>query len=241
LHTAAAGPIWPRNNSGGSETILHRNSNGPLARFFVLEPRLTDLIAKAAIDRRLAGIVTPTIEGLGFELVRLRLMGGKRHVLQIMADRPDGGIEVDDCAKISRAISAVLDVEDPISGEYVLEVSSPGIDRPLTREKDFERYSGYEAKLETAEMIDGRKRFKGVLQGVEDGEVLIEIEPETVIGLAFDLIADAKLVLTDELIAESLAGRKAQGFDPGELPEGFDEIEADETDASEEEDEEEVK
>lgn len=206
---------------------------------------MTDLIAKAAIDRRLAGIVTPTIEGLGFELVRLRLMGGKRHVLQIMADRPDGGIEVDDCARISRAVSAVLDVEDPISGEYVLEVSSPGIDRPLTRVKDFERYAGYEAKLETSEMIDGRKRFKGVLQGVEDGEVLIEIGPETVIGLAFDLIADAKLVLTDELIAESLAGRKAQGFDPGEVPEGFDAIEADddtdETDDTSEEEDEEVK
>jgi ribosome maturation factor RimP len=237
--------LYRRITTAAGLTILHRTLNGPLARFSFLEPRLTDLIAKAAIDRRLAGIVTPTIESLGFELVRLRLMGGKRPVLQIMADRPDGGIEVDDCAKISRAVSAVLDVEDPVSGEYVLEVSSPGIDRPLTREKDFERYSGYEAKLETTEIIDGRKRFKGTLQGVEGGEVLIEIEPETVIGLAFDMIADAKLVLTDDLIAESLAGRKAQGFDPGEIPEGFDEVEADddsdETDASEEEDEEEVK
>lgn len=195
---------------------------------------MTDLIAKAAIDRRLAGIVTPTIESLGFELVRLRLMGGKRHVLQIMADRPDGGIEVDDCAKISRAVSAVLDVEDPISEEYVLEVSSPGIDRPLTRIKDFEHYAGYEARLETTETIDGRKRFKGVLQGVEDGEVLVEIEPGTVIGLAFDMVADAKLVLTDALIAESLAGRKAQGFDPGEIPEGFDAVETDETDTDDE-------
>jgi ribosome maturation factor RimP len=210
--------------------------DGPLARFFVLEPRLTDLIAKAAIDRRLAGIVTPMIESLGFELVRLRLMGGKRAVLQIMADRPEGGIEVDDCAKISRAVSAVLDVEDPISGEYVLEVSSPGIDRPLTRMKDFERYAGYEARLETGELIDGRKRFKGVLQGVEDGEVLIEI-PEGTIGLAFDLLADAKLVLTDALIAESLAGRKAQGFDPDE----FDDVETDDAtdeDATDDEDEE---
>jgi ribosome maturation factor RimP len=210
--------------------------DGPLARFFVLETRLTDLIAKAAIDRRLAGIVTPMIESLGFELVRLRLMGGKRAVLQIMADRPEGGIEVDDCAKISRAVSAVLDVEDPISGEYVLEVSSPGIDRPLTRMKDFERYAGYEARLETGELIDGRKRFKGVLQGVEDGEVLIEI-PEGTIGLAFDLLADAKLVLTDALIAESLAGRKAQGFDPDE----FDDVETDDAtdeDATDDEDEE---
>jgi ribosome maturation factor RimP len=195
---------------------------------------LAELIAKSAIDRRLAGIVAPTIEGLGYELVRLRLMGGKRATLQIMAERPEGGIEVDDCAKISRAVSAVLDVEDPISGEYVLEVSSPGIDRPLTRLKDFERYAGYEAKLETDELIDGRRRFKGVLAGVEDGEVLIEI-PEGTIGLQFDWLSDAKLVLTDELIAESLAARKAQGFDETQ----FDEIETeDETETSEEEDEE---
>jgi ribosome maturation factor RimP len=195
---------------------------------------LVDLIAKAAIDRRLAAIVTPTIEGLGFELVRLRLMSGRRAVLQIMAEKPEGGIEVEDCARISRAVSAVLDVEDPIGGEYTLEVSSPGIDRPLTRLKDFERYAGYEARLETAEMIDGRRRFKGVLAGVQDGEVLVEI-PEGTIGLAYDMLADAKLVLTDALIAESLAGRKAQGFDP----DAFDEIE-EETD-EEASDEEEVK
>lgn len=204
---------------------------------------MSDLIAKAAIDRRLAAIVTPTIEGLGFELVRLRLMSGKRMVLQLMTERPDGGIEVDECAAISRAVSAVLDVEDPISGEYVLEVSSPGIDRPLTRLKDFETWAGYEAKLETVELIDGRRRFKGILQGVEDGEVLIEI-PEGTIGLEFDMISDAKLVLTDALIAESLAGRKAQGFDPGEVPEGFDEIETDDDEETPVEgatDEEEVK
>jgi ribosome maturation factor RimP len=193
---------------------------------------LSDLVAKSAIDRRLAGIVTPTIEGLGYELVRLRLMGGKRHVLQIMADRPEGGIEVDDCAKISRSVSAVLDVEDPIASEYTLEVSSPGIDRPLTRLKDFERWNGYEAKLETNEAIDGRRRFKGVLQGVEDDEVLVEL-PEGTIGLRFDWLSDAKLVLTETLIAESLANRKAKGFDPGE----FDDVEED----TSEQDEEEVK
>jgi ribosome maturation factor RimP len=192
---------------------------------------LTYLIAKAAMDRRLAAIVSPTIEGLGFELVRLRLMSGRRALLQIMAERPDGGIEVDDCARISRAVSAVLDVEDPVSGEYTLEVSSPGIDRPLTRLKDFERWAGYEAKIETVEPIDGRRRFRGTLAGVQDGEVLIEI-PEGTIGLAFEMIADAKLVLTDALIAESLAGRKAKGFDPDE----FDEVVTE--DASEEEDEE---
>lgn len=185
---------------------------------------MADLVAKAAIDRRLAAIVAPTIEGLGYELVRLRLMSGKRAILQIMAERPEGWIEVDDCAKISRAVSAVLDVEDPISGEYTLEVSSPGIDRPLTRLKDFERYADYEVRLETSEMIDGRRRFKGVLRGVEGGEILIEIA-EGVIGLDFDWLTDAKLVLTDDLIAESLAARKEQGFDEDIDAADFDEIE----------------
>jgi ribosome maturation factor RimP len=196
------------------------------------------MIAKAAIDRRLAAIVTPTIEALGFELVRLRLMSGRRALLQIMAERPDGGIEVDDCAQISRAVSAVLDVEDPISSEYTLEVSSPGIDRPLTRLKDFERWAGYEARLETTELIDGRRRFRGVLAGVGEGEVLFEI-PEGTIGLDFEMISDAKLVLTDALIAESLAGRRAQGFEPGDFdPAGFDEVITETDDASDEEDEE---
>lgn len=175
---------------------------------------MTDLIAKTAIDRRLAAIVGPVIEGLGFELVRIRLMGGKTRILQIMADRPDGGIEVEDCATISTAVSAVLDVEDPIEENYVLEVSSPGIDRPLTRLKDFDMWVDYEARIETTELIDGRRRFKGVLQGTEGDEVLIEIEEggETVtIGLKFDWLSDAKLILTDDLIAEMLRQRKASG------------------------------
>jgi len=169
---------------------------------------MTDLIAKTAIDRRLAEIVTPTIEGLGFELVRIRLMGGNTKTLQIMADRPEGGIDVDDCGQISVAVSAILDVEDPIEDHYTLEVSSPGIDRPLTRLKDFDAWVGHEAKIETAEMIDGRKRFKGKIAGTEGDEVLIEIEEGT-IGLRFDWLADAKLMLTDELITEMLRQKKA--------------------------------
>jgi len=175
---------------------------------------MADLIAKTAIDRRLADIVTPVIEGLGFELVRLRLQGGETPNLQIMADRPDGGIVVDDCAKISTAVSATLDVEDPIEENYTLEVSSPGIDRPLTRLKDFDNFEGHEAKIETFELIDGRKRFKGELRGTEGNEVLIEIEnqgAQVVIGLQFDWLADAKLVLTDELITEMLRQKKAEG------------------------------
>jgi ribosome maturation factor RimP len=188
---------------------------------------MTDLIAKASIDRRLAEIVTPVLEGMGFELVRIRYMGGKTPAIQIMAERPEGGIEVDDCAEISNAVSAVLDVEDPIEEAYTLEVSSPGIDRPLTRLKDFETFEGYEAKLETADLIDGRKRFKGELAGTEGDEVLIniEIDGETAtVGLQFDWLADAKLVLTDELIKEMLRQRKAAGvIDETQ----FDEIETD--------------
>ena len=165
------------------------------------------MIAKAPFDQRLAALLTPTIEGMGFELVRLRLMAGKKATLQIMAERPDGTMEVDDCAELSRQISAVLDVEDPIEREYTLEVSSPGIDRPLTRLSDFERWEGHEAKLETADLIDGRKRFKGILAGVEGTEVLLEIDEGT-IGLEFDWLSDAKLVLTDELVTESLRRSK---------------------------------
>lgn len=184
---------------------------------------MSDLIARAQMDRRLAAIVEPTIEGMGYELVRLRFMGGKTPTLQIMADTADGTIEVDDCAAISRAVSAILDVEDPIEGEYSLEVSSPGIDRPLTRLKDFETFEGYDVKLQTGELISGRKNFKGVLRGVEDGDVLIEIQEGT-IGLPFEWLTEAKLVLTDALIAESLKAKKDQGFDPNK----FDEIENEE-------------
>jgi ribosome maturation factor RimP len=193
---------------------------------------MSDLIAKTAIDRRLAEIVTPAIEGLGFELVRIRLMGGKTPTLQIMADRPEGGIIVEDCAKISTAVSAILDVEDPIEDNYTLEVSSPGIDRPLTRLKDFDMWKGYEARVETSELIDGRRRFKGDLVGTEGDEVLIEIEEagdSVTIGLKFDWLSDAKLVLTDDLIAEMLRQRKASGvidetaFDEIQQSEGDDE------------------
>ena len=182
---------------------------------------MTDLVARTALDRRLAEIVRPVIEDLGYELIRLRYMSGKKPTLQIMADKPDGGIEVDDCALISTDVSANLDVEDPIADEYVLEVSSPGIDRPLTRLKDFDRWAGYEAKLETAELIDGRRRFKGTLEGTEGGEVLIAVEEGT-IGLRFDWLSDAKLVLTDELIRDVLKARK----DAGQIDESqFDSVE----------------
>lgn len=182
---------------------------------------MNDLIAKAAIDRRIAEIITPVVEDMGFEIVRVRLMSGKETILQIMVQRPDGQIEVDECGQVSTAISATLDVEDPIVEIYNLEVSSPGIDRPLTRLKDFEQWEGFEAKIETDELIDGRRRFKGDLAGVQDDEVLITIEEGT-IGLKFAWLSDAKLVLTDELIRDVLRGRK----NAGQIDESqFDEIE----------------
>lgn len=197
---------------------------------------MNDLVAKTAIDRRLAGIVGPAIEGMGFELVRIRLMGGLRKTLQIMADRPDGGIDVEDCARISTMVSALLDVEDPVDEAYTLEVSSPGIDRPLTRLKDFATWEGWEARIETGELIDGRRRFSGTLRGTEDDEILIEIEDKgepVTIGLKFEWLADAKLLLTDDLIAEMLRQKKVAEPDPEafdaieEIPDGDDDDDTD--------------
>ena len=196
-------------------------------------PDIPDLVARTPMDRRLAGIVAPLIEAMGFELIRLRLQGGRRAILQIMADRPAGDprgpIVVDDCGDISAAVSAVLDAEDPISDAYTLEVSSPGIDRPLTRLKDFDAWAGHDARIETAELIDGQRRFRGILAGTEGDEVLIEIEAGT-IGLRFEWLSDAKLILTDALIAETLRARKAAGdFDEDD----FDEIDTDTDDDTE--------
>jgi ribosome maturation factor RimP len=158
---------------------------------------------------RLQNIITPTIEDLGFELVRVQLTGAQRPVLQVMADRADGApMTVDDCADISRALSALLDVEDPIAGAYTLEVSSPGIDRPLTRLKDFERFAGNEARVETRLPVEGRKRFRGMLRGVQDGKVVLD-SAEGSFALPWGDVQRAKLVLTDALI-EAAKRRYAQ-------------------------------
>ena len=198
---------------------------------------MSDLIAKTAIDRRLADIVGPVIEGMGFELVRIRLMGGKTRILQIMADKADGGIDVDDCGEISTAVSLVLDVEDPVEDNYILEVSSPGIDRPLTRLKDFDVWQGWEARVETTELIDGRRRFKGTLAGTEADEVLIEIEESgelLTVGLKFEWLSDAKLILTEELITEMLRQRKVSGaIDESQFDEVLDHSTDDETGSEE--------
>lgn len=181
----------------------------------------THLIAAAGQPRRIFDLVNASVEAAGFEIVRVRFGLHDGRTLQIMAERPDGTITVADCEELSRLLSALLDVEDPIPGEYNLEISSPGIDRALTRPKDFVRWAGFEAKLELSEPIDGRKRFRGILHGFEDGEVLIEHEIEgfaepQVIGLPFRLVGEAKLVMNDDLINESLKRQDRKGPTDGE-------------------------
>ncbi|QBQ49321.1 ribosome maturation factor RimP [Brevundimonas naejangsanensis] len=180
--------------------------------------------AKTAEDRALLELIDPVAESLGLAVVRVRLMGGTlRRRLQVMAERQaDHDISVEECARLSRAVSEVLDAADPIAGEYLLEVSSPGIDRPLTRLIDFSLFEGYEARLETDRMVEGRKRFKGIVAGTEGENVAIDLDGEDETALIpFAWLADAKLVLTDELLKRGAALRAARGEpeDDG-LPEG---------------------
>ncbi len=164
----------------------------------------------------IAALVEPVLDDMGFRLVRVVMSRRDGGTIQIMADKAGGTINVDDCASISRRLSPLLDAHDPIEGRYFLEVSSPGIDRILVRPSDFEDWAGFETKVELKELIDGRRRFRGILEGYEDGEMLLQVrldeegEPQT-IGLPVDLIQDAKLVLTEELIRASLARAKAAG------------------------------
>lgn len=173
------------------------------------------------MDKKLAELLSPILEDLGFEMVRVRLSNGNPSTLQIMADRLDGQIGVDELAEINTSVGTILDVEDPIPENYTLEISSPGIDRPLTRKKDFDSFQGFEAKVETTELIDGRRRFRGVLAGVNNDEVLINLEEGT-IGLKFTWLSDARLVLSDDLIKKMLKKNTKAGI---LNEENFDEIE----------------
>lgn len=171
------------------------------AHFFIGISGLAGLIEKTANravdnEEKIQQLIAPVIEGLGFELVRVVLTGARQRVLQIMAERPDGSMNVEDCATISREISVLLDVEDLVQGEYSLEVSSPGLDRPLTRPKDFERFAGSDAKVESRVAIGGRRRFKGRLLGLADGDVLIRTEEGEVAVPLADVIK-AKLLVSD--------------------------------------------
>ena len=178
----------------------------------------------------LTDIIKPITDQMGFRLVRVKMIGqGAQRVLQVMAERPDGTMDVEDCADLSRELSVMLDVTDPIEGNYSLEVSSPGIDRPLVSLEDYDRFQGYTAKIELSELIDGRRRFRGPLHGVEDQEVLIETEVEgkgrVILGLPFELIGEAKLVLTDDLIEASLREEKARAKENEKAPPSTEDME----------------
>ncbi len=167
------------------------------------------LIRETGIDARVALIVRPVLEAIGFRLVRVHLSGQNGLTLQIMAERPDGTMTVEDCEEVSRAVSPALDVEDPIDKAYHLEVSSPGIDRPLVRKSDFEAALGHLVKMETAVMVAERKRFRGRIAAADDNGVTIERDQasygdEPVVQVPWDAIGDAKLILTDDLISETL-------------------------------------
>jgi len=167
---------------------------------------------KTAEDRRLLELLDPVAEAAGYAIVRLRMMGGEsRRTLQIMAEDAHGSMVVEDCAILSRTLSEVLDAADPISGDYTLEVSSPGVDRPLTRLGDFETYQGLEARLELDRLAENRKRFKGVLAGVDGDHIMMDLDGEEETALIpFAWIVEAKLTLTDDLMKRGAAERAAR-------------------------------
>ena len=190
----------PNKKSGPNARSFHLQ-NAPLARDIGSRALVTELL------RRIEDIVAPTVAGMGYELVRVAMSRGGG-TLQIMIEPSDGrAMDVEACATLSRALSAVLDVEDPISGAYTLEVSSPGIDRPLTREKDFTRWVGHVARVETAQPIDGRRRFKGTLLGLDAGTVRLKLDDGTEAQVPLSVVTRAKLELTDALLDEH---RRAQ-------------------------------
>jgi ribosome maturation factor RimP len=177
----------------------------------VIEPRL---ITETGIDARVAAIVEPIITGMGYQLVRVKLSGQNGLTLQIMAERPDGTMTVNDCEALSMAISPALDVEDPIDKAYNLEMSSPGIDRPMVRKSDFRKWVGHLIKCETSAMVEGRKRFRGKIANVTDDGFVLDREQTSrdeagEITIPFSALAEARLILTDDLIRDALKADKA--------------------------------
>lgn len=192
------------------------------------EPRL---VVEPGVAARVSAVAAPVLEGMGYRLVRIRISGEAGCTVQIMAERPDGSMQLEDCEAISRALSPVLDVADPIDRAYRLEISSPGIDRPLVRRSDFERYSGHLVKIEMAVAHEGRKRFRGTLGPVEGDRVHLHRDDvkagdDIDVLLTMEDIGEARLVLTDELIAESMRRGKAEerqmrrdlGLEPPQAP-----------------------
>ena len=168
------------------------------------------IVRESGIDARIASIVSPVLRGMGFRLVRVRLSGQNGLTLQIMAERDDGTMTVEDCEEVSRAVSPALDVADPVEKAYHLEVSSPGIDRPLVRKSDFSAWAGHQVKMETSVLVAERKRFKGKIAEAGESGVLIERDAppaggEPAVSVPYEAIAEARLVLTDDLIREALS------------------------------------
>jgi ribosome maturation factor RimP len=186
---------------------------GSMEADLLAEPRL---VVEPGVAARVSAVATPVLQGMGYRLVRIKISGEAGCTVQIMAERPDGSMQIEDCEAISKALSPVLDIADPIERAYRLEISSPGIDRPLVRRSDFERFTGHLVKIEMAVAHQGRKRFRGTLAGVEGSavhlrrdDVKADEDPDT--WLTLEDIAEARLVLTDELIAESMRrGKKAE-------------------------------
>ncbi|MBA8877327.1 ribosome maturation factor RimP [Phyllobacterium myrsinacearum] len=198
------------------------------------------IITETGIDARVAGIIEPVLESIGFRLVRVRLSGLNGLTLQIMTERFDGTMTVEDCELVSRTMSPVLDVEDPIDRHYHLEVSSPGIDRPLVRKSDFTTWSGHVVKVDTSAVLSGRKKFRGRIAAVTEDAVTIESDQasygdEPVIEVPFELISDARLILTDDLIRDAL--RRDKDLREGRIPEegAASSDEADQTESAEQE------
>ncbi len=201
-----------------------RPTEGPMSQH---EKRL---ITENGVAARVAAIIEPVVEDLGFRLVRVRVTGQNGCTVQIMAEKPDGTMGVDECEAVSRAVSPVLDLEDPVDRAYYLEVSSPGIDRPLVRLSDFDRWAGFEAKVEMAVPVEGRKRFRGFIRGTEGDCAVIELsdgkaDEDVTAKLVVADMGEARLVLTDDLIKESLRRGKAalagaeepeEGTEPGD-------------------------
>lgn len=185
-------------------------------------------IGESGVAAEIAALVEPSLQDMGFRIVRVTISGRNGTTVQIMAERPDGTITVEDCADISRQLSPLLDAHDPIAGQYTLEISSPGIDRPLARPSDFVAWAGHEARIETKELVGGRRRFRGVLRGLAGNDVQLEVPPDQggpELALPISLIAEARLVLTDELIRDTLRRAKKAAAGNGRRSEAPDESE----------------
>jgi len=199
-------PLYPQHDI--ADALDEGSAAGQKPAAFLL-PREPPLRATNPVEERVIALIEPTASGLGYRVVRVRLSGNRRKRLQIMAERvTDGQMGIDDCGRLSRALAPVFDLDDPVDGEYDLEISSPGIDRPLMRIEDFERFVGFDAKLETAVPVNNQRRWKGVISAVEGDDITLATDQGEA-KLKFSALSDARLVLTDKLIEDDLRRAKA--------------------------------